>query len=325
MTESEWEIRTQKLVADYSLPKNLELLEGLVTEPRNIETWDDFIGWFREFEGDFCFRGHRDVGWTLTTTLDRMIERTWQIRARHVRIDSVEKSFPEGNEKLMLREFQKAAHHHYRFIPSLEDTVDWMALMQHHGAPTRMLDWTRSPYVALYFAMQAGSENDGALWAIDLQWLRLRSFQELIKAYPAECSAAGIGDGYDGFVNTKLFDAQSPNVIVHASPMQLNERMRAQQGVLLCTLNHGVSFSPVLLGMLVHPIPGARQTVSRIQISRRKRIEFLEHLLRMNIHEASLFPGLDGFARSLGVNLDIRVQRQLDSDEKHFVRFLESK
>ncbi|MGA9698130.1 MAG: FRG domain-containing protein, partial [Acinetobacter sp.] len=44
---------------------------------------------------------------------------------------------------------------------------DWMFLMQHYGVPTRLLDWSESPLVALYFAVQGHKEEDGALWILD--------------------------------------------------------------------------------------------------------------------------------------------------------------
>src|SRR5438270_5558340 len=88
--------------------------------------------------------------------------------------------------------------------------------------------------------------------------------------------------------------------------------MLAQQGQLLCRLRHDRDFSTSLLEMLIHPSIVDRQVVSKIVVNRHQRIAFLEELRQMNIHSASLFPGLDGFARSLAVNLDIEVARQVE-------------
>jgi len=48
----------------------------------------------------------------------------------------------------VVREFRRRAHQYVTDVPSDDDDLEWLALMQHHGAPTRLLDWTRSPHVA---------------------------------------------------------------------------------------------------------------------------------------------------------------------------------
>jgi hypothetical protein len=57
-------------------------------------------------------------------------------------MESVTNLMPEENEETLLRDFQRAAHGNYHAIP-FDEIVDWLALMQHYGGPTRMLDWTR--------------------------------------------------------------------------------------------------------------------------------------------------------------------------------------
>jgi hypothetical protein len=313
MTASEWQERIQKLLAEYKPFRNLELFEGLVTEGVPISTWKDFQRWFAPFKDRGCFRGHRKESWNLVSTLDRALQKTFTVDDTHSAFR--EKLNSESNEKAVLLEFQRGAHHHHSATPALDEVVDWLALMQHHGAPTRLLDWTLSPYVALYFAVQGDSEEEAALWAIDLKWFEKRS-NELLRQHLKDCPDGSDFNAQCQYINRILFENDNPPIVVSASPMQLNERMLAQQGQLLCNLHHDVGFSTSLLGMLIHPTIVERQVVSKVVLKRDQRIMFLEELRRMNIHSASLFPGLDGFARSLGVNLDISVAHQIEARKK---------
>ena len=72
----------------------------------------------------------------------------------------------------IIRRFKRQYHLYSSASPDFDDHVEWLAIMQHHGAPTRLLDITYSPYVALYFALEgyvAGEE--AAVWCIDQKWL----------------------------------------------------------------------------------------------------------------------------------------------------------
>jgi hypothetical protein len=321
MTASQWQDRMKKMLADYDAFRNLELFEGLVTEDDPISTWGQFQSWFAPFKNTGSFRGHRQASWNLIPTLDRALLKTVAVENSTVR----EKLSPERNERAVLLDFQRGAHHHCKTTPGSGEVVDWLALMQHYGAPTRLLDWTRSPYVALYFAVQGDSEGEAALWAIDVEWFEQRS-KELLREHDKHCPDSSDFRAFCEYINGILFREDNPYIIVSASPLQLNERMLAQQGQLMCNLRHDVGFSTSLLGMLIHPSIVDRQVVSKVVLKRDQRILFLEELRRMNIHDASLFPGLDGFARSLGVNLDISVAHQIEVQKQEMrANILESR
>lgn len=322
MDQVEWASRVEKLGAEYDPFRNLEHLVEVVQEPRTISSWNEFLKWFAPFKQAGCFRGQANSKWHLFPSFYRKVHQRWS-HGTSVTVDSLN---PEENEQRVFRDFQRAAHHHYSNLPPPGEVVDWFTIMQHHGAPTRMLDWTRSPYVALYFAMQEDNDaKKAALWAIDLDWLRQRSYELLCNQDP-RCPGGEHPDVFRSYINEIFFRQNNPHVIISASPARNNERMQIQQGEMLCALQHRPSFPEILLGMLVRPEPVRhRQVVSKVSVKRESRFKFLEELRRMNIHEASLFPGLDGFTRSLGVNLEIEVARQIESRNEDFRQYLKEK
>lgn len=74
-----------------------------------------------------------------------------------------------NREIVLLNNFQRRAHHYIDDPPELDDRLEWLALMQHHGAPTRLLDFSHSFYVAAFFSMES-AEQDAAVWALSSEF-----------------------------------------------------------------------------------------------------------------------------------------------------------
>lgn len=72
----------------------------------------------------------------------------------------------EKTEQTMLRLFKEQALPYLSFEP--KDNWDWLAIAQHHGLPTRLLDWTRNPLVAAYFAVEKASKQNSLIYAFEL-------------------------------------------------------------------------------------------------------------------------------------------------------------
>ena len=118
-----------------------------------IYSWSELINFFRRLTGNWIFRGQPDSKYSLTTSLERAIGDLRQ---------------SELMEEQLFREFQRRAHHYFKSDDEPRTDFEWFSLMQHNSVPTRLLDWTRSPYIASYFALD--QERNGAIWAIDFDW-----------------------------------------------------------------------------------------------------------------------------------------------------------
>jgi FRG domain-containing protein len=268
------------------------------------ESFDSFLGWLNELQGSWCFRGQREAGWLLHTSLDRAVKREWS-SGNSTGYDHLDRE-TEGRD--LLFRFQQQAHLYLPHPPSSNDLSSWFALMQHHGVPTRFLDWTQSSYVAMYFALEEEpleKERCSAVWAIDLDWLE-RKGEELLQP-EAATSVSDDPKTRAEYVNSLLGQSEKP-VIVKINSLKTNERMAAQQGIFLCKLFHRATFNQILMSMIIKPDPPDWPVVRKIEVGRNHRIKFLKTLRAMNIHRASLFPGLDGFGRSLKLDLEIKVK-----------------
>ena len=134
----------------------MEIFAENWTKFRNII--DDLTENLRD-NSRYLFRGQSRQEWKLTTSFIRALP------------TGLNFEFAKNLEKAALDHFRSAAHLYLHQQISSEpvkmDVVGWWTLMQHYRAPTRMLDWTSSPYVACYFAVQGAQEADCAIWCLD--------------------------------------------------------------------------------------------------------------------------------------------------------------
>ncbi len=132
-------------------------IKSSIFASRMVASWDQAKKTLGSLGPGWAFRGQRDASWVIATSLDR----------------SKSELSSAVSEQFLLREFQRRAHHYLAAELIPQDTLEWLALMQHHGCPTRLLDWTRSSYVAAYFAMEDVAPNAvAAVWAVDIEWYK---------------------------------------------------------------------------------------------------------------------------------------------------------
>jgi hypothetical protein len=90
----------------------------------------------------------------------------WSLRAEVFRDNKFGARYDEVS---LIRSFMAQAESRRPSCPPMNDYVGWLILARHFGLPTRLMDWSHSPLVALYFAAQTDERNpsaDGCLWAL---------------------------------------------------------------------------------------------------------------------------------------------------------------
>jgi len=183
-------------------------------------------------------------------------------------------------------------------LPHNLNNVEILALMRHFGAPTRLVDFTYSFYVGLFFAIDNLEGKDPVLLAINAPWLvkQAERYLDVIdKGFmPGKCRSC--------FKNFFSPDAENEikQFVYHITPDRFNKRLSVQQGTFLCPSDIRKTFEDNLKAMLTEVKDyDIKSNIKVIRICRSKRKDFLLKLYRMNINRASLFPDLDGLAQFL--------------------------
>ncbi|QOR40209.1 FRG domain-containing protein [Billgrantia diversa] len=266
------------------------------------ETWEEAVAVMSRLP-QYIFRGQASSSWGLSTNLERACLR-----------NDFPTHFLDNREKVILNEFQRRAHLYIENPPPLGNKLEWYSLLQHYGGPTRLLDFTSSYYVAAFFAMEM-AEDDAAIWALNVDCL----YEHVDKPLGYNETIYELHKRSRDVVERNLSHQHSRKLVMAVEPERLNERISIQQGVFVLPGDLDFSFEDNLLttlGMVRDDYDNLNKEPPWVAGDFRG-VECFEHGLvkiilplhmhnsallelgRMNINAASLFPGLEGYARSL--------------------------
>lgn len=226
------------------------------------------------------FRGQKKYSWGLNTTFERAAK------------DIDRKNWDALEQKIIL-EFKRKTHQYISDLPQSE--IEWLALMQHFGSPTRLLDFTRSFFVALYFAVE-NTDCDSAVWAIDTSYFINRPEPAYIDYLLSTYCKEAVAEVDEIFTKNN----NSKSGIIFVEPFRQNQRLSIQKGVFVLSKNIQNNIEGEIKEniKLLRPKNDSNIVVQKIKIPQSMHLEIITLLDKMNINHATLFPGLEGFAKS---------------------------
>lgn len=231
-----------------------------------VESWKDFKNWVNQVQSEkemLLFRGHGSSKFELSTTLHR----SGRNRIDRYCAETLTRFHSEVESELSMR-------------LNLNDSADYsvvLGLAQHHGLPTPMLDWTKSPYVAAFFAFSDAFE---AVHRKDVDHVRVIA---LSRWFVEQTSPPNV-----------VLTWPLPFVASLAISSLHNPRLRAQQGHFMVT-----NIANLGTWLEASERKTGKRFMRAIDIPISSTAEALQDLAFMGLTAATMFPGLDGVCKAI--------------------------
>ena len=206
---------------------------------------------------------------------------SWPLRPAFYRYDP-----PKRSEHALLTKFRQSATMLVQRPAS--DSFEWMFLMQHYGVPTRLLDWSESPLVALYFSVSSSDAEDGALWMLKPSELNKNAH---IQTEEVDGHVPSFHDEeLQNYTIESLRSSDRSNLLPLATIATRNsERIQAQLGVFTIHHRNKIPIEEV----------GDRSHVRKLRIRSGKKEKMKKELALLGFSRFQLFPELESVGEIL--------------------------
>jgi FRG domain-containing protein len=257
-------------------------------KPITIESWEHLFAesydgsynpHIKRHRSPYAFRG-LSADYPLITTLERLGHPA-------EKVPMIERS--------LFRNFKKYA---YMDVPPGTSEWKWLTIAQHHGLPTRLLDWTYSPFVAAHFATShlERMDQDGVIWCLNYyaaQEFLPNPLRELLRiASSSVFTAEMLEDEYPLIQNVEQLKGTRDAFVFFFEPPALDPRIVNQVG-LFSFMNRPLARLDAWLDDAANALP---HLAKKLVIPAKLKWEIRDKLDQANITERVLFPGLDGLS-----------------------------
>lgn len=251
----------------------------------HINTIDELTRALNTLPNNFAFRGQSDATWKLQSTLERTLGINW----------SSEKA--REFETYSLNLF-KSKYHIYSGTEHIPNSkLSWLSVMQHYGVPTRLIDFTTSPYIALYFALETynpSSMKDLSIYCLDYSAIMEKSI-EYIKGIDRRFNESRSSiNACPDLIFEDTVDRYSYDIAWITEPTELNARIDRQAGTFLISGNLEKTIESIINSSIYESCK-----IKKIIIPAKLYEGIYVALRKMNINAKSIYGDLSGLAKSI--------------------------
>ena len=255
-------------------------------ETIEIKSRSNIIEHLMSYESHWMFRGHSSEQWIFESSLERILKTPLKWSPE----------LAKKCEELSLFRFQSNAHHYITSEILPKSKLGWLSLMQHHGVPTRLLDFTVSPFIALFFAfdnVDPDQEDNCAIWAIDYRALT-KSVLEFVEKQNCEfnLSYSEVQMKQDK-VFEDIIDKNEYSVLWVTEPGIFNLRLERQMGTFLLSGDIGKKITDLL------PTHLSPDTLKKIVLPANLSMEVFKIMEKIGVSNSRLFSDIDGLGKDI--------------------------
>ena len=251
-----------------------------------------------EFSNNFVFRGHSKSTWKLETSLQRLLGIEYCSK-----VDRFESySTDEFKSKFYL----------YNSVDYEPKTyLEWLAMMQHYGTPTRLLDFTESPFIALYFCLENATkeqDEDMVIYAVDYRAI-IKATIDYFKNHDTSFNYEyeDIENFKDSIFCEYIKRFREPLLWV-TEPKRLNKRIEKQRGTFLYTNCNDKSYVEILETAIYKHVE-----TYELKFPAKYWDNYYTILNKMNINGKTVYGDLDGLSKQIKMVMQAYLTNKVQS------------